>query len=147
MRRHLWRLPPARILHIDHRSPRLGKRDSAAYPQRMTRDKSFNTRSFGTGLDNPPSRDGGEPSLSTPSRAYQSSPPFLGHVFVTFFVTTSVTPQPPTTTAFATVGQKWVTVLPPTLPIISFYTLITSIIFIFTGNRLKSVTHVTHQWP
>ena len=61
MRRHLWRLPPARILHIDHRSTHLGERDSAAYPERMTTDEPFDTRSFGTGLDNPPSRDGSEP--------------------------------------------------------------------------------------
>ena len=55
MRRHLWRLPPACILHINNRSPCLGERDSTAYPQRMTTDESFNTRSFGTGLDYPPS--------------------------------------------------------------------------------------------
>ena len=59
--------------------------------------------------------------------------------WVTVWVTTSVTLQTRTTTAFATVGQKWVTVLPPTLPIISFYTLITSNIFsIVLGIGLKA---------
>ena len=37
---------------------------SHADPERMTTDESFDTRSLGTGLDNPPSRDGGEPSRS-----------------------------------------------------------------------------------
>ena len=61
VRRHLWRLPPASNLHIDHRSPRLGERDSAAYPERITRDEILHTRSFCTGFDDTLSRDNSEP--------------------------------------------------------------------------------------
>ena len=63
MRRHLWRLPPASVLHIDDRRASLGERDRRADTEGVARDEPIDTRSFSTGFDYPPSRNRREPSV------------------------------------------------------------------------------------